>query len=114
MHYNPLVCIYPFFNHYSWLCILLSYLLPSVTDGINPTIRVEVGTVLNTTTGRVCREGFYINETTGLCSPECGVWEEFPHGFIVGIDSVAILTAVINLLGSTVILVLSCISYKRM
>ena len=70
--------------------------------------------VPNTSTGRVCSEGFYINESTGLCIPECGVWEEFPHSFVVGFDVVVILSGVINLLGSTAVLVLSCISYKRM
>ena len=74
----------------------------------------ENDTILNTSTGRVCSEGFYIDEDTGLCVPECGVWEEFPHSFLVGVDAVVILSALINLLSSIVILVLSCISYKRM
>ena len=74
----------------------------------------ENDTILNTFTGRVCSEGFYIDEDTGLCVPECGVWEEFPHSFLVGVDAVVILSALINLLSSIVILVLSCISYKRM
>ena len=77
-------------------------------------MEVGVESTLNTTTGRVCSEGFYINESTGLCIPECGVWEEFPHSYVVGADAVVISTTVIGLLSSAVVLVFSCISYKRM
>ena len=62
---------------------------------------------LSTSGERVCSEGFYNNDTTGLCMPECGVSEGFP-------DAVVILSAVIGLLGGAVVLVFSCISYKRM
>ena len=77
-------------------------------------LQVGVETTLNTTTGRVCSEGFYINERTGLCIPEYGVWEEFPHSYVVGADVIVILSTVINFLSSAVVLVFSCISYKRM
>ena len=69
---------------------------------------------MNTTTGRVCNEGFYINENTGLCVPECGVWEEFPHSFIVGADAVLIFSGIVYLLSGVAVLVLSCINHKRM
>ena len=62
----------------------------------------------------MCSEGFYIDENTGLCTPDCGVWEESPHNFVVGIDALVIISAVIGLLGGAVVLVFSCISYKRM
>ena len=71
-------------------------------------------TVNDTSTVRVCSEGFYISENTGLCVPECGVWEEFPKGFIIGFDAVVILSTSVNILSSTVALIISCISYKRM
>ena len=63
---------------------------------------------------RTCSEGFYIDESTGLCIPECGVWEEFPHSFVVGVDAVVILSAIVYLLSGVAVLVLSCINYKRM
>ena len=69
---------------------------------------------VNTSTGRVCNEGFYISENTGLCVPECGVWEEFPHSFVVGIDAVVIFSGIVYFLSGIAVLVLSCISYKRM
>ena len=69
---------------------------------------------LNSSRERVCSEGFYIDEDTGFCTPDCGVWEEFPHNFIVAIDAVMIISAVIGLLGVAAVLVFSCISYKRM
>ena len=69
---------------------------------------------MNTSAGRVCNEGFYINESTGLCVPECGVWEEFPHSTVVGIDAVVILSGIVYFLSGLAVLVLSCINYKRM
>ena len=71
---------------------------------------------VNTSTGteRVCNEGFFINENIGLCTPECGVWEEFPHSFIVGIDAVVIFSGIVYFLSGLAVLVLSCINYKRM
>ena len=69
---------------------------------------------VNISTGRLCSEGFYINENTGLCVPECGVWEEFPHRFIVGINAVVILSGIVYFISGLVVLVLSCIRHKSM
>ena len=69
---------------------------------------------VNTSTGRVCNEGFYISESTGLCVPECGVWEEFPHSTVVGVDAVVIFSGIVYFLSGLAVLVLSCINYKRM
>ena len=69
---------------------------------------------VNTSAGRMCSEGFYINENTGLCTPECGVWEEFPHSFVVGIDAVVIFSGIVYFVSGLAVLVLSCINYKRM
>ena len=77
-------------------------------------LQLVVDTAINTSNGRTCSEGFYINESTGLCLPECGVWEQFPHSFVVAYDALAFLSVLIALLGSAVVLVLSCISYKKM
>ena len=74
----------------------------------------ELEDVMNTSTARMCNEGFYISESTGLCVPECGVWEEFPHSFSVGIDALVILLGIVYLLSGSAVLVLSCINYKRM
>ena len=71
-------------------------------------------TEANSSIERVCNEGFYINENTGLCTPECGVWEEFPHSFIVGVDAVVIFSEIVYFISGVAVLVLSCVSYKRM
>ena len=77
-------------------------------------LKVDVGNMFNVSIRRVCNNGFYINESTGLCVPECGVWEEHPHSFIVGTDAAVILSGIIGILGSVTVLVLSCIRYKKM
>ena len=69
---------------------------------------------VNASTGRVCSEGFYISESTGLCVPECGVWEEFPHSFVSAINIVVLFCGIVHLLGASAVLILSCINYKRM
>ena len=62
----------------------------------------------------MCSEDFFLNESTGQCLPECGVWEELPHSTVVGIDVVVIFSAIVYLLSGVAVLVLSCINYKRM
>ena len=69
---------------------------------------------VNTSTERVCNEGFYISENTGLCAAECGVWEEFPHSTVVAVDAMVILSGIVYLLSGVAVLVLSCINHKRM
>ena len=64
----------------------------------------------------VCGDGFYVGERAGftVCIPECGEWEEFPHGSRVALDVVVALQAVVYIIGTIVVVVLSAIRYKRM
>ena len=79
-----------------------------------PSKKVTNCSAQETGISRVCSEGFYIDECTGLCVPECGVWEEFPHSFVVGTDAVVIISAIVYLFSSAVLVVISCINYRKM
>ena len=67
-----------------------------------------------TQNSRICNQDFYVSESTGRCTPECGVWEEFPHSTVVGIRVTAIVSEAIYLLSGIAIVVLSLVNYKRM
>ena len=64
----------------------------------------------------VCNDGFYVGEHAGLpvCRPECGKWEEFPHATRVALDAFVAIQAVVYIIGTVVLVVLSAIRYKRM
>lgn len=66
--------------------------------------------------GLVCSPGFFIGEVNGVtaCLPECGEWEEFPHGAVVAVDFFIILFSVVYLIGAGVVITLSVIHRKRM
>ena len=71
----------------------------------------------NDTNGTLdCNDGFYVGEHAGVpvCRPECGEWEEFPHGSRVALDVVVALQAVVYIIGTILVVVLSVIRYKRM
>ena len=68
---------------------------------------------VNTTT-RVCRDDFYLDEEINLCLPECGEWEEFSHTYVVIVDGIIIMTAVIFFATSAILITVSCIRYNRM
>ena len=63
-----------------------------------------------------CQEGFSCIAVgnTSLCLPVCGRWAQYPHGTVVAIDVVIILSATICVLASIAVLVLSCIQWERM
>ena len=63
----------------------------------------------------VCSDGFYVGDEAGLsgCKPECGEWEEFPHSS-VAFDVFVVLQAVVCIVSSVIVVVLSAIRYKRM
>ena len=71
----------------------------------------------NGTTGiPECSSGFYVGGCPGLpvCRAECGEWEEFPHGSRVALDVIVVLAAVVYIISTVVLVVLSAIRYKRM
>ena len=60
-----------------------------------------------------CSDGFFMDEQ-GVCIPECGEWEDLPHSFEIATDTVVILHSILYIISASVVLVLSCIQYKRM
>ena len=63
-----------------------------------------------------CSDGFFLVEqgVQQVCLPECGVWEDLPHSFEVATDIIVILYSVVYIVSASLVLVLSCIQYKRM
>ena len=49
-----------------------------------------------------------------LCLPVCGSWEQLPHGTVVAVDVVVVLSAVIGAVASIAVIVISCIRWNRM
>ena len=63
-----------------------------------------------------CREDFYLNKVneTSSCLPECSKWESLPHGVVVATHVIVLLMAVVYVVSASVLLLLSCLSHKRM
>ena len=63
-----------------------------------------------------CSDGFFLSEqgAQGVCIAECGVWEDLPHSFEVATDIIVILHSIVYIISASLVLVLSCIQYKRM
>ena len=99
-----------------WTCYLIkkANFCSAATDNPPTTTSDHVADNTLHNNSLTCSEGFYVSESTGLCRPECGVWEELPHSLIVGADVAIILSAIVYLLSGTAVLVLSCIYRKRM
>ena len=64
--------------------------------------------VANTSTAINCSQNFFFNAVTGLCSPVCGEWEEFPHNIVVTFDAVTTLLYIFHLIGTGIALAFSC------
>ena len=63
---------------------------------------------------RNCNEGFYCDEETGLCLPQCGKWKSYPDNVEMAINIAVIISATVGTIAGAVGLVLSCIQYKQM
>ena len=61
-----------------------------------------------------CNEGFYLDERTGVCLPQCGEWKFYSHNVERAINITVIVSAAIAITAGTIGLVLSCIRYKEM
>ena len=63
-----------------------------------------------------CQEGFSCSVVgnASICLPVCGSWEEYPRSTVLGIDVVIVLSAVIGVIASIAVLVISCIRWDRM
>ena len=63
---------------------------------------------------RTCNEGFYYDESTGLCLPQCGKWKFYPDNVEMAVNITVIISAAIGTIAGAIGLVLSCIQYKQM
>ena len=70
--------------------------------------------VANASNGINCSERFSLNPKTGLCSPVCGAWEEFPRDVVVAFDVITALLYIFHLIGIAIALVFSCYNHKIM
>ena len=63
-----------------------------------------------------CSEGFScsVARNVSFCLPVCGSWEQLPHGAVVAVDVVVILSAVIGVVASIAVIVISCIRWDHM
>ena len=63
-----------------------------------------------------CSEGFSCSVVGNgtFCLPVCGRWEQLPHGTVVAIDVIVVLCAVIGVIASIAVIVISCIRWNRM
>ena len=90
-------------------------LVYALGDFGNETGSINISKVdMNFTNEIECSKDFYLDAESGLCRPECGEWEEFPHSTVLAIDVVIILQAVVFFISATVFLLMSCIHYRRM
>ena len=68
----------------------------------------------NSNLTRECNEGFYGDESTGVCLPQCGKWKFYPDNVEMVVDVIVIISGAIGTIAGVVGLVLSCIQYKQM
>ena len=61
-----------------------------------------------------CTEGFYADEGTGVCRPQCGKWKFYSDNAEIAINIAVIISAAIGTIAGAIGLVLSCIQYKQM
>ena len=71
---------------------------------------------MNATTGiPMCSEDFYFSSDIGACLPDCGEWRQYESQSTVDVvNAITILSAIINVVASIVLLVLSCWYHKKM
>ena len=74
---------------------------------------VDIGSIIANASIN-CSERFSLSPQTGLCSPVCGEWEEFPHEVVVAFDVITALLYIFHLIGITIALAFSCYNHKIM
>ncbi len=61
-----------------------------------------------------CSQDFYLDDSSGLCRPECGEFFQFSDQTAAWLHPLIIVALVIHILGGVLLLVVSCINYKQM
>ena len=68
----------------------------------------------NVSSPLMCSEGFVYIEEVHQCRPHCPSWEEHEYGLSITYNVIFGTTAAVSVLASIVVLLLSCVRYKRM
>ena len=81
-----------------------------ISDQPPPTARLDNCSTIQ------CSEDFSCSvvRNGSFCLPVCGSWEQLPHGTVVAVDVVVVLSAVIGVIASIAVIVISCIRWNRM
>ncbi len=61
-----------------------------------------------------CSPDFYLDDSSGLCRPECGEFFQLSDQTAAWLHPLIIVTLIIQILGGVLLLVVSCINYKQM
>ena len=61
-----------------------------------------------------CSEGFYRDDSSQICVPDCYSWSQYDRNLTVAITAVVIFLAVVGSTAAVSILVISCLKRKRM
>ena len=61
-----------------------------------------------------CSDQFYLDESSQICKPECGVWTQHSDVRANLINGIFIAGDILGVLVSTTVLVLSCVQRKQM
>ena len=59
-----------------------------------------------------CHEQFYCDDN--FCKPRCDRFQEFSSSFVTATDAVVVLSSSVCVLTGILVLVISCLRYKRM
>ena len=61
-----------------------------------------------------CSVGFYQEEDSGRCLPECGVWQIYSNRLEIGIKVLMLLLTSVGIVAGAIVLVIACIQHKKM
>ena len=60
-----------------------------------------------------CSKGFYRDNGSSACIPNCHTWKEYSDQLSLFMDVMVLIAAVIGFLASVAVLVISCLTHKR-
>lgn len=85
----------------------------AMTESASEMPAVDIGSLIANVSIN-CSERFSLSSQTGLCSPVCGEWEEFPHEVVAAFDAITAFLYIFHLIGIGIALAFSCYNYKIM
>ena len=61
-----------------------------------------------------CSDHFYIDQSSLLCIPECGMWSPITNTATITLDVLHIISSIIGALAGVGVLIFGCIKRNRM